>query len=310
MENSLSHEPVLLRESIDALNVAPNGRYVDGTFGRGGHSSEILERLGADGRLLVIDKDQEAIAYANSVYGDDHRVTVIHGSFADLLEYLRACGLAEVDGVLLDLGVSSPQLENEQRGFSFMKDGPLDMRMDQTTGITAALWLASASQPEIARVLREFGEERFARRIASKIVEGRETGSIDTTAKLVHLIEDAIPFKDKHKHPATRSFQALRMTINNELSDLTRGLQQIVNGLARGGRIAVITFHSLEDRLVKRFFRDLEKADPYPRRLPVRDAELIRSFRVVGRPRRPSVEEIQANPRARSAMLRVVEKLT
>lgn len=308
MENS-SHKPVLLEESIDALKVAPNGSYVDGTFGRGGHSSKILERLSTDGRLLVIDKDADAIAYANSVYGDDKRVEVIHGSFADLLQYLRACGLAEVDGVLLDLGVSSPQLENEQRGFSFMKDGPLDMRMDQTTGVTAARWLASASHPEIARVLRELGEERFALRIASKIVERRETGSIDTTAQLVDLIEDAIPFKDKNKHPATRSFLALRMYINNELIDLTRGLREVVSGLARGGRIVVITFHSLEDRLVKRFFRDLEKADPYPRKLPVRDAELIRSFRVVGRPRRPSVEEIQANPRARSAMLRVVEKV-
>ena len=297
-------------EALRGLNIKPAGFFIDGTFGRGGHSEQILARLAADGRLLAIDKDPQAIAYGRERFGGDSRFAIRQGSFAELGEVAEASGWRRrVDGILLDLGVSSPQLDDAERGFSFLHDGPLDMRMDNARGQSAAEWLADAETDEIARVLKEFGEERFARRIAAAIVTARDEAPIASTGQLARLISAAVPVKEKHKHPATRSFQAIRIFINRELDDLSRGLQQAVEVLAPGGRLVVISFHSLEDRIVKRFMRDAIRGDRYPPGVPVTQAQLQPQLQRVAGAQRPGAEEIAQNPRARSAVLRVAERL-
>lgn len=293
-----------------ALNLKPEGVYVDATFGRGGHSAAILQRLGPQGRLLAIDKDLHAIAVANERFSDEPRFSIFHGSFAEIGRAVDAAGLhGRVDGILLDLGVSSPQLDDASRGFSFMREGPLDMRMDTTRGVSAAQWLAQASEGEIAKVLKELGEEKFARRIARAIVTARQESPIETTKQLAALIAAANPRWEQDKHPATRSFQAIRIFINHELDDLRECLDQVVEILAAGGRLAVISFHSLEDRIVKRFMRDEARGDDFPVDLPVTVDQLQPTLKVVGRAVRPTPEEVDANPRARSAVLRVAEKV-
>ena len=302
------HESVLLREAVNALVTGVDGFYVDGTFGRGGHARRILESLGVDGRLLAIDKDPQAEALARDWMCSEPRLSFYRGSFAELPAYLRANDSPPVDGILLDLGVSSPQLDDAERGFSFRHDGPLDMRMDNSRGETAAEWLASAPETDIARVLRELGEERFARRIAAAIVRERELAPITRTARLAAIVSEANPRWEKHKHPATRSFQAIRLWINRELDELRLLLDAALDVLAVGGRLVVISFHSLEDRIVKRYMRDHSRGAPLPRGLPVTDSQLVRPLRLVGKATRASAEEVAANPRARSAIMRTAEK--
>lgn len=304
-----AHETVLKNEAVDALMVNPAGRFVDCTYGRGGHSEAILARLTSAGRLMVIDRDQAAIAHARARYQHDERVIVVHGSFADVARFIEGHDMKPVDGVLLDLGVSSPQLDEAERGFSFDRDGPLDMRMDQTSGETASEWLMRADEKEIARVISRYGEERFARRIARAIVEIRQTEKLETTAQLVRVINEAVPRKEKHKHPATRTFQAVRIYINHELDALEYCLGSVLDVLATGGRLVVISFHSLEDRIVKRFMRDMARGERYPDRLPIRDADIKRSMRLVGKPVKASDEEVRNNRRSRSSIMRVAEKL-
>ena len=308
--SSGEHRPVLLEEALTALNIRADGRYVDGTFGRGGHSGAILARLGPEGRLLALDKDPAAVAEGERRFGDDPRFVIRQTSFAEIGEVTRTLGwLGKVDGILLDLGVSSPQLDDAERGFSFRHDGPLDMRMDPTCGPSAAEWLAEASEQEIARVLKEYGEERFATRIARAIVQARSEAPIETTGRLAAIVAAAVPNREPGKDPATRSFQAIRIFINRELADLQAFLDQVLAVLAPGGRLAVISFHSLEDRLVKRFIREQEKGDRFPPDLPVTAAQLQPRLRAVGKPIRPSETEVRENPRARSAILRVAERL-
>lgn len=303
------HQTVLRDEAVVSLVTAPDGRYVDGTFGRGGHSRHILERLEpGKGALLVIDKDPSAIAEATTLAQDDGRVSVRRGSFAQLGAFVAELNWLEVDGVLLDLGVSSPQLDDPERGFSFLRDGPLDMRMDPDSGRSAAQWLAEAEEAEIADVLWRYGEERFSRRIARAVVERRQEQPLESTAQLAQLIDSAVPFKEKHKHPATRSFQAIRIFINGELDDLESALAQSAKLLAPGGRLVVISFHSLEDRQVKRFMRRLAKGPELPRGLPVREADITPDYVLVGKSLRAGKSEVAANPRARSAIMRVLEK--
>ena len=254
--DEFTHTPVLLEEVLSGLELRPEGFYIDATFGRGGHSMAILKQLNQEGRLLVFDKDPLAIELANKLAAEDKRIEVVHASFRDIETHARSRGLSgRVDGMLFDLGVSSPQLDDAGRGFSFMRDGELDMRMDPGTGISAAEWLNSEKKEEIVRVLKEYGEERFARRIAGKIIERREEEKITHTAQLAELISAAVPRHEKDKHPATRSFQAIRIYINSELEDLRKVLAGVDNILAIGGRLAVISFHSLEDRIVKRYMR-------------------------------------------------------
>ena len=305
------HAPVLHTEVIAGLAIRPGGYYVDGTYGRGGHSRSILECLGENGRLIVMDKDPEAIQSAQQAFADDPRVIIVHDDFANMSEQLLALQLAEnIDGVLLDLGVSSPQLDDASRGFSFQKNGPLDMRMNPEQGESAAQWLSHADVKEIARVLWEYGEERFSRRIAKKIVETRELQSIDDTASLSALISSCIPQRGQKKHPATRSFQAIRIHINQELERIGRLLESIFEVLAVGGRLLVISFHSLEDRLVKRFFKLQTSKPKVPRGLPIRESELISNIRlkIIGKAIKAGAEELAVNPRARSAVLRIVER--
>lgn len=302
------HVPVMLAEAVDALNVRPDGVYVDGTFGRGGHSARILAALGNSGRLLAFDKDELAVREARARFGQDERFTMIHGSFADLKSVVGRYGLLrQVDGLLLDLGVSSPQLDDPARGFSFQADGPLDMRMDRGKGQSAADWLASAAEADIATVLREYGEERFARRIARAVIDRRALAPIERTAELAALVADACPVREKHKHPATRTFQAIRIFINRELDDLRDCLRDSLEVLARGARLVVISFHSLEDRIVKRFMRDESRGPRLPKGLPVPHTETVGRLRLLGGSRGASEAEISANPRARSAVLRVAE---
>ncbi len=304
------HRPVLLEEAVAALNISGPGCYLDGTFGRGGHSGAILGALGPDGRLLAIDKDPVAVDSGRRRFGGDRRFEIEQGSFAMLEQLTDRHGLTgRVDGILLDLGVSSPQLDTPERGFSFMQDGPLDMRMDTSTGISAAAWLNRAEQGEIARVLKTYGEERFARRIARAIVEARREAPVDTTARLAAIIAQAVPLREPGRHPATRSFQAIRIFINGELEDLHACLQQSLRVLAPKGRLAVISFHSLEDRIVKRFIREHARGDAFPPGVPVTQAQLRPRLRSIGRAIRPSAAEVEANPRARSAVLRVAERL-
>lgn len=295
-------------EAVDALQVKEDGAYVDCTFGRGGHSREILRRLGAHGRLVALDRDSEAVAAAQGI--GDGRLMPAHASFGQLREALAGQGIELVDGVLLDLGVSSPQLEDAGRGFSFRLDGPLDMRMDVSRGITAAQWLATASENHIAEVIRTYGEERFARQIARAVVAARSRGALDTTGQLAQIVEAAVRTREPGQDPATRTFQAIRIFINQELEELSLALAQGLELLRDGGRLVVISFHSLEDRIVKRFMRDNAQPAPVPRGLAVREADRAPPrLRLIGKPVRASQAEVAANPRARSAMLRVAEKL-
>lgn len=305
-----AHTTVLLQEAVDALVTTAGGYYVDGTFGRGGHARCILERLGPDGRLLAVDKDPAAAEVAQQMLMGEPRMTFFHGSFAQLPHQLRRMGIGAVDGILLDLGVSSPQLDEGERGFSFSSDGPLDMRMDTSRGETAAQWLAGADAAEIATVLKEYGEERFAKRIAAAIVAARDSGPLETTAQLARVVSEANPRWEKHKHPATRAFQAVRIHVNRELDDLRDLLDGAVDLLRVGGRLVVISFHSLEDRMVKRYMRDMARGDQLPAGVPVREDQLNRRMRLVGKAVRPGEDEVARNPRARSAVMRVAEKIT
>ncbi|WP_263322510.1 16S rRNA (cytosine(1402)-N(4))-methyltransferase RsmH [Endozoicomonas sp. Mp262] len=300
------HKTVLLTEAVDALLTDPEGVYIDGTFGRGGHSRAILDGLADKGQLFGIDKDPSAITVGKDLAGDDHRFVIYHGSFTELNELPATGG---VDGILLDLGVSSPQLDCPERGFSFLNDGPLDMRMNHAQGESAAEWLARAEEQEISRVLWEYGEERFSRRMARAIVREREIEPIVTTARLASIIAGACPKKEKGKHPATRAFQAIRIHINRELDDLIECLDKALELLKPGGRLVVISFHSLEDRIAKRFIRKHEKGDPLPSWLPVREDQLNKRLKALGKAIKPSETEVRENPRARSAIMRVAEKL-
>jgi len=304
------HITVLLNEAVEALITDPAGFYVDGTFGRGGHSALVLQQLASNGRLLGIDKDLAAIATANARFANDSRFAIAHGSFAGLAQLVADRGMTgKVSGVLLDLGVSSPQLDEAERGFSFMQDGPLDMRMDQTRGQSAADWINSASEDDIIWVFKEYGEERFAKRMARAIIAEREKAPFTRTKHLAEVIKEANPAWEKGKHPATRAFQAIRIQVNNELRDLDSVLEQALAVLAPGGRLVVISFHSLEDRAVKRFIRRQEQGDPIPKGLPVRDDQLNRRMRSIGKAIKASDEEVSANVRSRSAVMRVAEKL-
>jgi len=307
MVEDFVHQTVLLHEAVSALNVSEDGCYVDGTFGRGGHSRQILKKLGSDGCLIAIDKDVRAVEQGKRLAAQDPRFSIRQGSFVEVAELIGQEG--GIDGLLLDLGVSSPQLDDAQRGFSFMKAGPLDMRMDDTSGQTAADWVNEAEEGEIARVLKEDGEERFARRIAKAIVEARSTSQIRDTLQLAEIISAAIPRHEKHKHPATRSFQAIRIHINRELEELEQVLQLAVGVLKRGGRLVVISFHSLEDRLVKRFMKARSQGDRLPAGLPVQFEQSNAVLKLVGKAVFPTDKEVELNPRARSAVMRVAEKL-
>lgn len=304
------HAPVMLEEAVAALNIKPKGVYVDGTFGRGGHAQRILEALDQDGRLIAFDKDDAAVAVARARFAADRRFSIVHGSFAQLQTVAAEQALVRhIDGVLLDLGVSSPQLDDPQRGFSFSVDGPLDMRMDHSRGMTASQWLASADEAQIADVLHTYGEERFARRIARAIVRRCVNGPIERTVELADLVAGACPVRERHKHPATRTFQAIRIFINQELDDLMRALRGALDVLARGARLVAISFHSLEDRIVKRFMRDEARGPQLPKGLPVTHDQTHGRLRVIGRAARASDAEVRRNPRARSAVLRVAEVL-
>ena len=312
MTSSFRHITVLLDEAVEALAVRADGCYMDGTFGRGGHSRLILERLGPDGRLLGFDKDPLAIATGNALAAEDGRFVVVQRSFADLGEEAVARGLlGKVDGLLLDLGVSSPQLDDAERGFSFLNDGPLDMRMNPDAGISAAQFIASAGADEIARVFKEYGEERFAKRMARAVVERRELKPFERTADLAQVLTDANPAWEKGKNPATRAFQGLRIHVNNELGDLERGLDAALETLAVGGRLVVISFHSLEDRIVKQFMKRQAKgeADNLPRDLPIIPKAFEPRLKLLGKPIYAGEAELKANPRSRSAVMRVAEKL-
>lgn len=303
------HLPVLLEEVVDGLAIKPEGIYIDATFGRGGHSQAILKLLNEKGKLLVMDKDPQAIATAKQRFGNDPRVVIEHASFAELENRVAKEGwMGKVDGLLLDLGVSSPQLDEASRGFSFMREGPLDMRMDTSKGMDAATWLMQAEEKELADVLWQYGEERFSRRIARSIIKRREQGPINSTTELAELIAKSVPKKEQHKNPATRSFQAIRIFINNELEEIKKVLQQSVNVLKEGGRICVISFHSLEDRLVKQFIAAHTEVDARAARLPIKESQIRHRLKKVGKMICPSDDEIAVNPRARSARLRIAER--
>lgn len=309
------HTPVLVEETLSALAPVAGGYYVDATFGRGGHTARLLAALGGEGRVLAIDRDAQAIAAGRKRFADEMRLTLVHAAFADLAAIVSAHapqdehGQPRVNGVLFDLGVSSPQLDDPARGFSFRADGPLDMRMDTTRGEPVSAWLARASVDEIREVIATLGEERFARRVAEAIVAARRERPITRTGQLAEIVARAVRTREPGKHPATRTFQALRMYINDELGQLERGLAAAVSVLAIGGRLVVISFHSLEDRIVKRFMQGLTRVDPALARLPVVPAAAEPKFRAVGRKAKPTEAERAANPRARSAMLRAVERV-
>lgn len=304
------HQPVLLQEVIEYLAIKPEGIYVDATFGRGGHSQAILNKLGTEGVLIAIDKDPEAAEFAKIKFKEDKRFQLKQGSFNMLQAYMEEMKIVgKVDGILLDLGVSSPQLDNSSRGFSFLQDGPLDMRMNPNEGIDAATWINSANESEISRVLKDYGEERYARRIAAAIVSERKKESILRTKKLADIVAKAHPAWEKHKHPATRSFQAIRIFINHELKELHEALQQSLTVLTMGGRLVVISFHSLEDRIVKQFVQQQERGGDFPREMPITQADLHPTLKRIAWGVRASELEIKTNPRARSAILRVAEKI-
>lgn len=307
---SFQHKAVLLDEVIELMNIQPDGKYVDATFGRGGHSRAILAKLGAKGRLLVIDQDEQAIAEATALANSDERVVVGHVRFDELEKLVDDLQWTEqVQGVLMDLGVSSPQLDDPSRGFSFLREGPLDMRMDPRQSLSAEKWVNTAKESEIARVLKEYGEERFARRIAKAICRERAVHPISKTTQLAKIVADANPRWERRIHPATRSFQAIRIQVNDELGALHRALDQTLNVLAVGGRMLVISFHSLEDRLVKRFIQQQERGDDIPFDIPLRHDQLNIRMKRVGKPVHATDAEIESNTRSRSAVLRVAEKL-
>jgi len=307
------HLPVMLAEALQQLAIKEGGVYLDCTFGRGGHSQGILNLLGPSGRLLAFDRDLDAINsdYAQAML-DDKRFKLKHTPFSELENIVASEGLAgKVDGILMDLGVSSPQLDNPERGFSFLRDGPLDMRMDGNAGVTAEQWLAGVAEEDLVKVLFEYGEERFARRIAHAIIEKRVNAPIATTRELAKLIEDVVPIKEKHKHPATRSFQAIRIEINSELDELKAVLQQSARILKPSGRLVVISFHSLEDRIVKRFIRAESGAKYNPGRLPIKEIDIAKGvLKKTGKALKAGPQEIAQNPRARSAIMRVAEKVS
>ena len=308
--NEYAHKPVLLNEVLNGLELRPDGCYVDCTFGRGGHSRAILQRLDDQGRLFAFDKDPEAVRFAQNEFSCDGRFTCVHGSFTGLGKVVAQNNLhGAIDGLLFDLGVSSPQLDDPSRGFSFLKDGLLDMRMNPNEGSSAADWLNHASESELAAVLRNFGEERYTGRIARAIAGLRSTMPVTSTRQLAELIKAAVPAVERDKHPATRSFQAIRIHVNNELSELREVLAQVAGVLRTGGRLAVISFHSGEDRIVKRFIREQSAPDPYPKYLPVSNSGIKPKMKAVGRAIKPGKREIETNPRGRSAVLRIAEKL-
>jgi 16S rRNA (cytosine1402-N4)-methyltransferase len=303
------HQPVLLEEVVEALNIRADGNYLDCTFGRGGHSLAILASLSGKGCLVSLDRDPEAVAAGIERLGKDERFSIVQGNYADMERFVRVWGLeGKLDGILLDLGVSSPQLDNPERGFSFMGDGPLDMRMNPMRGVTAAEWLAEASERELTRVFWEFGEERHARRIARSIVMARQRQRLETTGQLARLIESTIGRRERKKHPATRCFQAIRIYINNELAHLAQGLEAAIRGLRPGGRLVVISFHSLEDRLVKRTVKEAARPGQVRRNVP-EHPDHIPTLKAIGKAIRPSESERSVNPRARSAVMRIAEKL-
>lgn len=310
MESQFTHETVLLNEAVVALGVQRNGVYVDGTFGRGGHSAKILEKLGCDGRLLVIDQDPEAIAVAHELYEHDERVKIWRGSFRHIPQALADVGLGgKVDGVLLDLGVSSPQLDDASRGFSFAKDGELDMRMNPDAGESAAEWLLHAKAEEIADVLWRYGEERLSRRIASAIVMDRAESPFKTTLQLSEMIARVIPKREKNKHPATRSFQAIRIHVNQELAAIVECLELMPEYLSIDARLVVISFHSLEDRLIKRFMRKHSRPAKLPKGLPVMPDDTKKPMlHLIGKAIKASDSEVKRNPRSRSAVMRIAER--
>lgn len=309
MEN-FKHTSVLLDEAVNGLNIRPDGIYIDGTFGRGGHSRLILSQLGEQGRLLAIDRDPQAIAAAAAI--DDPRFSIIHGPFSALADYARERELdGKIDGILLDLGVSSPQLDDAERGFSFMRDGPLDMRMDPTRGQSAAQWLMTAEEADIAWVIKTFGEERFGKRIARAIVERNREQPMTRTKELAAVVSAAMPVKDKFKHPATRTFQAIRIWINSELDEIEKALNGSLEALSPGGRLSIISFHSLEDRIVKRFMRENSRGPQVPAGIPMTEAQLNklggRQLKALGK-LMPGDEEVAENPRARSSVLRIAQR--
>jgi 16S rRNA (cytosine1402-N4)-methyltransferase len=305
------HIPVLLREAVESLITSPGGIYVDATFGRGSHSREILKNLNATGRLIAFDKDPEAIAYAKQ-HIHDQRFSIHHASFASLQTVLQGLDVWEkVSGILFDLGVSSPQLDNPERGFSFVREGKLDMRMDTSQGTNAMDWLADIDETELANVLWLYGEEKFSRRIARAIVKARTEKPITTTAELAEIITRAIPVKKpQDKHAATRSFQAIRIAVNEELTDLEKALPQALDGLQKGGRLVAISFHSLEDRIVKQFIRQHEKGEEMPHGLPIKGSDFNAKLKSIGKPVKAGEKELNLNPRARSAIMRIAEKQT
>jgi 16S rRNA (cytosine1402-N4)-methyltransferase len=305
----MNHESVLLEEALQSLVTDPAGIYIDGTFGRGGHARRILTALSNEGRLLAIDKDPTAIA-EGQVLASNNSFEIEHGGFADLAEFAAKRGwVGKVAGILLDIGVSSPQLDDAQRGFSFSNDGPLDMRMDPTSGISAAQWIASADENEITKILRDYGEERFARRMARAIILEREERPITTTSHLAEIVSAANPSWEKGKHPATRAFQAIRIHVNEELEQLKAALDAALEVLGKNGRIVVISFHSLEDRIVKQFIKKQQRGTDIPRHVPILDADITRPMKAIGKAIKASAEEVDSNPRARSAIMRVAEKL-
>ncbi len=303
------HITVLLNEAVDALAVREDGIYVDGTFGRGGHSRLILSRLGSQGRLIVFDKDPQAIEAAQKLAEQDGRVTVVHDRFSSFQTTLDKLGIEEIDGALFDLGISSPQIDDSARGFSFRFDAPLDMRMDPTRGMSAAEWIATASEQDLHEVIKNYGEERFSRQIARAIVAQRTESPIDTTRKLAQLVAQNVRTRERGQDPATRTFQAVRIFINRELEEVEAVLPQVMGRLKQGGRLAVIAFHSLEDRIVKQFVKKYSQHPPLPRWAAVKEADLpLPPLKAVGKAIKPGVEETASNPRARSAVLRVAER--
>ena len=303
------HVTVLLHEAVDALAIREDGIYVDGTFGRGGHSRLILSRLGEQGRLVVFDKDPEAIAVANELAKQDKRVSVVHNGFETFQTALDELGIDKIDGALFDLGISSPQIDDGSRGFSFRFDAPLDMRMDPTRGMSAAEWIATASEQDLHEVIKNYGEERFSRQIARAIVAQREESPIDTTHKLAQLVAQNVRTRERGQDPATRTFQAIRIFINRELEEVEAVLPQVMGRLKQGGRLAVIAFHSLEDRIVKQFVKKYSQHPPLPRWAAVKEADLpLPPLKAIGKAIKPGVEETASNPRARSAVLRVAER--
>ena len=303
------HITVLLNEAVDALAVREDGIYVDGTFGRGGHSRLILSRLGSQGRLIVFDKDPQAIEAAQKLAEQDGRVTVVHDGFSSFQTTLDKLGIEEIDGALFDLGISSPQIDDGARGFSFRFDAPLDMRMDPTRGMSAAEWIATASEQDLHEVIKNYGEERFSRQIARAIVAQRTESPIDTTRKLAQLVAQNVRTRERGQDPATRTFQAVRIFINRELEEVEAVLPQVMGRLKQGGRLAVIAFHSLEDRIVKQFVKKYSQHPPLPRWAAVKEADLpLPPLKAIGKAIKPGVEETASNPRARSAVLRVAER--